>query len=30
VLVVPEGADAGNITGFVKVLRIKPNLVQVR
>ncbi|GIL65415.1 hypothetical protein Vafri_19165 [Volvox africanus] len=28
VLVIPEGADAGNTTGFVKVLRIKPNLMQ--
>ncbi|GLC65037.1 hypothetical protein PLESTF_000239600 [Pleodorina starrii] len=28
VLVVPEGADAGNTTGFVRVVRIKPNLMQ--
>ncbi|GIL87771.1 hypothetical protein Vretimale_13060 [Volvox reticuliferus] len=28
VLVVPEGADAGNTTGFIRVVRIKPNLMQ--
>jgi hypothetical protein len=29
VLVVPEGEDAGNTTGFSRVFTIKPNLVQV-
>ncbi|KXZ42178.1 hypothetical protein GPECTOR_190g297 [Gonium pectorale] len=28
VLVVPEGADAGNTTGFARVIRVKPGLPQ--